>query len=719
MHYPETTFSDFALFPTTLPATTVHSQSKMLAVMPPRQQDTPFFQNMTMDPSMADLFTLPMDNGNAFGPNHDSARVPTSYYDTHSVYAEDLQKPTAYPPMPGSPPVLTSQAPEPHLPGLSSASGPSLDSTPSSVIGSPYSNTTQNFQEGWTDTSNGLGLVGAVVGDPLAHDYMGSTMDPEAFYQKGCSDSFVSKFYWSPIFRVPTRFLLLNAAPDPSLIEALPQQPSISSPTVTYSEQPNYMTQEPSFLPQTPGAASPLPILETLHAETEGHYPSDAQPLSPSDMLPSNPPYQSVQDRRSSVSSSQTGGSRHSPAASSPGNDDEPREKGRCPHPDCGRPVRDLKSHMLSHLSERPEKCPLVNCEWHVKGFARKYDKNRHTLTHYKGTMVCGFCPGSGSPAEKSFNRTDVFKRHLTAVHGVEQTPPNCRKKNPSAAARRDAPSSATNATGKCSECAVTFSNPQDLYEHLDDCCLRSVQQEKPTESINQQRLAEVDSDVELKKTMEKHQLIDTAGPCDQYDDDHEGNDHEGNDLDDSYNNQRSGKGSITKSIKGTQNNRPILGKNNAVTKSSSKPTTTTNNNKNKNNKARPVVSRRRNNRDYYPQSWGCPSSSMKTKKRVLCVFDGPRRLWKDEMMLDNEFEVRLQLPGGAGDGTNRDVYITDLDVETLKRADGVLSATAAERGPWVDGPSNQFIGQPARPLPGLSRPEEEIVGVNIDELMA
>lgn len=672
-----------------------------------------------MDPSMADLFTLPMDNGNAFGPNHDSARVPTSYYDTHSVYAEDLQKPTAYPPMPGSPPVLTSQAPEPHLPGLSSASGPSLDSTPSSVIGSPYSNTTQNFQEGWTDTSNGLGLVGAVVGDPLAHDYMGSTTDPEAFYQKGCSDSFVSKFYWSPIFRVPTRFLLLNAAPDPSLIEALPQQPSISSPTVTYSEQPNYMTQEPSFLPQTPGAASPLPILETLHAETEGHYPSDAQPLSPSDMLPSNPPYQSVQDRRSSVSSSQTGGSRHSPAASSPGNDDEPREKGRCPHPDCGRPVRDLKSHMLSHLSERPEKCPLVNCEWHVKGFARKYDKNRHTLTHYKGTMVCGFCPGSGSPAEKSFNRTDVFKRHLTAVHGVEQTPPNCRKKNPSAAARRDAPSSATNATGKCSECAVTFSNPQDLYEHLDDCCLRSVQQEKPTESINQQRLAEVDSDVELKKTMEKHQLIDTAGPCDQYDDDHEGNDHEGNDLDDSYNNQRSGKGSITKSIKGTQNNRPILGKNNAVTKSSSKPTTTTNNNKNKNNKARPVVSRRRNNRDYYPQSWGCPSSSMKTKKRVLCVFDGPRRLWKDEMMLDNEFEVRLQLPGGAGDGTNRDVYITDLDVETLKRADGVLSATAAERGPWVDGPSNQFIGQPARPLPGLSRPEEEIVGVNIDELMA
>jgi len=43
--------------------------------------------------------------------------------------------------------------------------------------------------------------------------------------------------------------------------------------------------------------------------------------------------------------------------------------------------------------------------------------------------MVCGFCPGPGSAAEKSFNRADVFKRHLTAVHGVEQTPPNSRRK--------------------------------------------------------------------------------------------------------------------------------------------------------------------------------------------------------------------------------------------------------------------------------------------------
>src|SRR6266487_5738840 len=77
------------------------------------------------------------------------------------------------------------------------------------------------------------------------------------------------------------------------------------------------------------------------------------------------------------------------------------------------------------------EKCPIINCKFHLKGFARKCDKNRHTLAHYKGTMVCGFCPSSGSAAEKSFNRADVFKRHLTSVHGVEQTTPNYRKKSP------------------------------------------------------------------------------------------------------------------------------------------------------------------------------------------------------------------------------------------------------------------------------------------------
>src|SRR6266516_935480 len=102
--------------------------------------------------------------------------------------------------------------------------------------------------------------------------------------------------------------------------------------------------------------------------------------------------------------------------------DEDGYQKGRCPNPNCGKVFKDLKAHLLTHQPERPERCPILNCEYNQKGFARKYDKNRHTLAHYKGTMVCDFCPGSASVAEKSFNRADVFKRHLTSVHGVEQS---------------------------------------------------------------------------------------------------------------------------------------------------------------------------------------------------------------------------------------------------------------------------------------------------------
>jgi len=439
-----------------------------------------------------------------------------------------------------------------------------------------------------------------------------------------------------------------------------------------------------SVFAQQPPEATFLPTLESLeNNETE----ELKQPLSSQATLSGNPSYQPTYNRRSSASSTHSCGSRRSPSASSVDDD----TKGRCPHPECGRPFKDLKAHMLTHQPERPEKCPIVNCEWHIRGFARKYDKNRHTLTHYKGTAICGFCPGSGSPAEKSFNRADVFKRHLTSVHGVEQTPPNCRKKNLNP---KNTMSYSSDSTGKCSECSGTFSNPQEFYEHLDDCLIRVVQKEEPSEAINQKLLAEVDSDEEVQKTMEKHKLTNsTAGIGSQ-------SNHDGS-------NRKSGKGGI-KSTKGNSSSRSILGKN-AVTKNSTQSSNSGS------NKLRPMVSRRRNNRDFYPQSWGCPASSMKTKKRVLCVFDGPRRLWKDEMMLDNEFEVRVKLPGGAGDGTNRDAYITDLDIETMKRADGVFSATAEERGEWIDGPSTRLIGQPMVPLPGLSQSSDE---VDLDELM-
>ena len=125
---------------------------------------------------------------------------------------------------------------------------------------------------------------------------------------------------------------------------------------------------------------------------------------------------------------------------------------------------------MLTHMEERPEKCPIETCEYHTKGFARKYDKNRHALTHYKGTMVCPFCPNAGTAYEKAFNRADVFKRHLTAVHNVEQTPPNSRKLILTSSGGRSGGLGA-----RCSICQSQFATAQEFYEHLDDCVLNVI----------------------------------------------------------------------------------------------------------------------------------------------------------------------------------------------------------------------------------------------------
>ncbi|KAI7973050.1 hypothetical protein EIK77_004327 [Talaromyces pinophilus] len=222
----------------------------------------------------------------------------------------------------------------------------------------------------------------------------------------------------------------------------------------------------------------------------------------------------SVNERPASIISSLPPRSNPSPAASNTDVGDEGREKRQCPWPDCGRSFKDLKAHMLTHQDERPEKCPIVNCEYHIKGFARKNDRNRHTLTHYKGQMVCGFCPNAGLAAEKIFNRADVFKRHLISIHGVGQTEFNYRKRSPISSSmeqQKPLPGYSEDATGKCSTCSTTFSNAQDFYEHLDDCILRAVQQEEPSEAINQKRLAEVANDEDVKLTLEKHNLLYTG----------------------------------------------------------------------------------------------------------------------------------------------------------------------------------------------------------------
>lgn len=49
--------------------------------------------------------------------------------------------------------------------------------------------------------------------------------------------------------------------------------------------------------------------------------------------------------------------------------------------------------------------------------------------------------------------------------------------------------------------------------------------------------------------------------------------------------------------------------------------------------------------------------------------------------MLNTEFEVRIPI-GDASDPTAR-AYVTDLDVQTLRRAEALHATTEEERGEW------------------------------------
>ncbi|KAI1771820.1 hypothetical protein F4818DRAFT_190634 [Hypoxylon cercidicola] len=588
-------------------------------MFPPRQEDFMLYPEShhhtgyaspSLDMHMSpDGFGVPRSVQDEF-PQTFGFEVGPVYQDAHHFVYNSRTSPGAYPddgelPIPAS--------------NLSTASAPSAAS---STVGSPNSTNGQlaffpEYQQG------GLGVNPGIVG---SSDYLTGT--EYSTFGPGMEE-------FNMTFDTKTTGFV-----DPSLIH-----PEIRGPMA-----PPMQGYEPnSFSPQNPypnspalsGAASPAPA---MRGGSQSPYMHAYQQYSPFAAPPQAPP------RRQSLS--------HGPHDYAY-NSDESEKKQRCR--DCGKTFKDLRAHMLTHQNERPEKCPIQTCDYHVKGFARKYDKNRHTLTHYKGTMVCGFCPGSGSAAEKSFNRADVFKRHLTAVHSVEQTAPNSRKRtSASVNSGKKLTGYAPDATGKCSTCSATFSNAQDFYEHLDDCVLRIVQQEDPAEAINAKRLAEVENDEDVHQTLEKNQLPLTTQSVANSDDEEDEDMAEDDDAaDDEFKPRK-----LTSPTKrkgnppnGVQKSRGLTHSRGGVTLSSK--------------------SKSRKNRRDYPNSWGFDKGQMTMKKRVMAVFDGSRRLAKDDMMLSTEHEVRVKLSDGKS-------YVTDLDVNTMKRATGFLNATEEEKGLWI-----------------------------------
>ena len=152
-----------------------------------------------MDPALVDPFGFQAGPLSDFGQAQNQSNVaPSSYYDTPPVYADpypDQSKAPSYASIPATPPpVPVSQSAEPYMPGLSTASGPSIASASSSAIGSPYSGTTQAIQDNWVDTNHGLGLQSALMGDLLPTDYVGHAFDADAYYQKKSSDNFISEW---------------------------------------------------------------------------------------------------------------------------------------------------------------------------------------------------------------------------------------------------------------------------------------------------------------------------------------------------------------------------------------------------------------------------------------------------------------------------------------------------------------------------------------------
>ncbi|KAI3330947.1 zinc finger protein [Ustulina deusta] len=611
----------------------IPNQSYKMFQRPSHEQDFMLFPDSSAQAS----YTPPMDmsmspNGWGFsrsppGNTHPSFEHGPSHPDMNAFMYRGRTSPGLYP-----------DDGELRIPpsNISTASAPS----PSSTVGSPNSNHGQSAYMPEYPPS-GINVNPTIVG---SGDYFGGT-EYSAFTGPGMEE------FTTMTFDSKSTFV------DPSLIH--PEiRGSMAPPMSAYDHNNGYSPQNPyPHSPALSGATSPAPILRTGSQSPYMHtYHQQYSPYA----VPAH-------GRRPSLSYQPHAGS-HEFAY----NSDESEKKQRCPHPDCGKTFKDLKAHMLTHQTERPEKCPIHTCEYHVKGFARKYDKNRHTLTHYKGTMVCGFCPGSGSAAEKSFNRADVFKRHLTAVHGVEQTPPNSRKKtSPTANSGKKLTGYAPDATGKCSTCSATFSNAQDFYEHLDDCVLRIVQQEDPAEAINAQRLAEVEDDKDVQQTLEKNQLPLTTQPIPHSDNEE---DDEMADEDELYDEA----GQIRKlASPAKRKNNPPNGvqKSRGMTHSRGGVPVST-------------KTKGRKNRQNYPSSWGFDKGQMTMKKRVLTVFDGPRRLAKDDMMLSTEHEVRVKLSDGRS-------YVTDLDVNTMRRAEGFLNATPQEKGIWIsDDPTEEDIAR-------------------------
>lgn len=146
---------------------------------------------------------------------------------------------------------------------------------------------------------------------------------------------------------------------DPTLIQPFSETlPFGGSPYPTDFATPSLQFQ--SFVEQPP---SPAPSNTSSHNLVDSRRFKRSGSQSPYLHQQSYQPYPAYNSaRRPSAASVQSRQSQTSGRSNSFELDEESREKGMCPIEGCGRVFKDLKAHMLTHQSERPEKCPITSC---------------------------------------------------------------------------------------------------------------------------------------------------------------------------------------------------------------------------------------------------------------------------------------------------------------------------------------------------------------------
>lgn len=105
---------------------------------------------------------------------------------------------------------------------------------------------------------------------------------------------------------------------------------------------------------------------------------------------------------------------------------------------------------------EYSRKCPVTTCEYHHRGFLLKEERNKHTMTHFKGDIKCG-CYICRFPGGKVFNDLEQLRSHF-----------------------REYLRGYTNSGRKgfiCELCSCQFDG-SDFLKHLDDCIIHTVELE-------------------------------------------------------------------------------------------------------------------------------------------------------------------------------------------------------------------------------------------------